>query len=388
MEYFLSDRERAAVETAREFAEKYIRPVRAEYDEKGIFPWDIVRAMGRADLCGVYIPEEYGGLGLGVFGLCLIVEEMSKVCGGITLAMAATGLGTFPLLLYGNKEQKEKYLPRIARGELLCAFGLTEANAGSDAGSIKTKADKDGDYFVLNGTKTWITNGEVAGLYTVIAVTDKSKGARGTTALLVEKGTPGFSFGRREEKMGIRASSTTELVFENCRVHKSQILAREGMGFIVAMNTLCNSRPGVAAQALGIGAGALDEAMAFAKERKQFGSPIVSFQAIQHMLADMATEVEAARALLYQTARMIDSKKQKNFSKESAMAKVFCSDVAMRTAVNAVQILGGSGYMKEFPAEKMMRDAKITQIYEGTNQICRNEIALQLIKESAGKSRA
>ena len=385
MEYFLSEKEKIVAETAREFAEKYIRPVRAEYDETGEFPWEILKKMGQADLCGIYIPEEYGGLGLGVFGLTLAVEEMSKVCGGITLAMAATALGTFPLLLYGNKEQKEKYLPKIASGDMICAFGLTEANAGSDAGSIATRADKDGDYYVLNGTKTWITNGGVADLYTVIAVTDKSKGARGTTAFLVEKGTEGFSFGRKENKMGIRASSTTELVFENCRVHKSQILSREGMGFIVAMNTLCNSRPGVAAQALGIAAGALDEALKFSLERKQFGSPISSFQAIQHMLADMAMEVEAARAILYQTARTIDSKKQKNFSKESAMAKAFCSDVAMRTTVNAVQIFGGSGYMKEYPAEKMMRDAKITQIYEGTNQICRNEIALQLIKDVKGK---
>lgn len=385
MEYFLSDKEKIVAETAREFAEKYIRPVRAEYDETGEFPWEILKKMGQADLCGIYIPEEYGGLGLGVFGLTLAVEEMSKVCGGITLAMAATALGTFPLILYGNKEQKEKYLPKIASGDMICAFGLTEANAGSDAGSIATRADKDGDYYVLNGTKTWITNGGVADLYTVIAVTDKSKGARGTTAFLVEKGTEGFSFGRKENKMGIRASSTTELVFENCRVHKSQILSREGMGFIVAMNTLCNSRPGVAAQALGIAAGALDEALKFSMERKQFGSPISSFQAIQHMLADMAMEVEAARAILYQTARTIDSKKQKNFSKESAMAKAFCSDVAMRTTVNAVQIFGGSGYMKDYPAEKMMRDAKITQIYEGTNQICRNEIALQLIKDVKGK---
>ncbi len=385
MEYFLSDKEKIVAETAREFAEKYIRPVRAEFDETGEFPWEILKKMGQADLCGIYIPEEYGGLGLGVFGLTLAVEEMSKVCGGITLAMAATALGTFPLLLYGNKEQKEKYLPKIASGDMICAFGLTEANAGSDAGSIATRADKDGDYYVLNGTKTWITNGGVADLYTVIAVTDKSKGARGTTAFLVEKGTEGFSFGRKENKMGIRASSTTELVFENCRVHKSQILSREGMGFIVAMNTLCNSRPGVAAQALGIAAGALDEALKFSLERKQFGSPISSFQAIQHMLADMAMEVEAARAILYQTARTIDSKKQKNFSKESAMAKAFCSDVAMRTTINAVQIFGGSGYMKEYPAEKMMRDAKITQIYEGTNQICRNEIALQLIKDAKGK---
>lgn len=385
MEYFLSEEEKLVVETAKELAEKYIKPVREEYDEKGIFPWDIVKKMGKADLCGIYIPKEYGGLGLGVFGLTLTVEEMSKICGGITLAMAATALGTFPLLLYGNEEQKQKYLPKIASGELLAGFGLTEANAGSDAGAIQTKADKDGDYYVLNGTKTWITNGGEAGVYTVIAVNDKSKGARGTTAFLVEKDTPGFTFGAKENKMGIRASATSELIFQDCRVHKSQILSREGMGFIVAMNTLSNSRPGVAAQALGIAAGALDEALAFSRYRKQFGNPISSFQAIQHMLADMAMEIEAARCLLYQTARMIDSKKQKNFVKEAAMAKAFCSDVAMKVTVNAVQVMGGSGYMKDYPAEKMMRDAKITQIYEGTNQICRNEIALQLIKETAGK---
>lgn len=385
MDYFLSEEEKSVVETAAELAKEYILPVRAEYDEKGIFPWDIVKKMGQADLCGIYIPKEYGGLGLGVFGLALAVEEMSKVCGGITLAMAATALGTFPLLLYGNKEQKAKYLPKIASGELLAGFGLTEASAGSDAGSIKTSATKDGDYYILNGTKTWITNGGAAGLYTVIAVSDRAKGARGTTAFLIEKGTPGFTFGVKENKMGIRASATSELVFQNCRVHKSQILGREGMGFIVAMNTLANSRPGVAAQALGIAAGALDEALAFSRSRKQFGNPISSFQAIQHMLADMAMEIEAARSLLYQTARMIDAKTQKNFVKEAAMAKAFCSDVAMRVTVNAVQIFGGSGYMKDYPIEKMMRDAKITQIYEGTNQICRNEIALQLIKESAGK---
>lgn len=384
MDYFLTEEQKLVVETARELAEKFIKPVRQQYDEEGTFPWDVVKRMGQADLCGIYIPKEYGGLGMGVFGLSLAVEEMSKICGGITLAMAATALGTFPLILYGNEEQKKKYLPPIAKGELLSAFGLTEANAGSDAGSIQTRAEKDGDYFVLNGTKTWITNAGDAGVYTVIAVTDKNKGARGTTAFLVEKGTPGFTFGNKENKMGIRASSTRELIFQDCRVHKSQILAREGMGFIVAMNTLSNSRPGVAAQALGIAAGALDEALAFARYRKQFGNPISSFQAIQHMLADMAMEIEASRALLYQVARVIDSG-AKSFVKEAAMAKAFCSDVAMKATVNAVQIMGGSGYMKEYPAEKMMRDAKITQIYEGTNQICRNEIALQLIKETAAK---
>jgi len=385
MEYFLTEEQKMIVETAREFAEKKIKPVREKYDEEEIFPWDIVKAMGEADLCGLYIPPEYGGMGMGVFGLCLAVEELSKVCGGITLAMAGTALGTFPLLLYGNEEQKKKYLPDIAKGKKLAAFALTEANAGSDAGSMQTTAVKEGDYYILNGTKQWITNGGEAEIYTVIAITDKTKGSRGATAFILEKGTPGFTFGKKERKMGIRASATRELIFTNCKVHKDQILGKEGMGFIVAVNTLYCSRPGVAAQALGIAEGALEEAINYARVRKQFGQPIIGFQAIQHMLADMATEVEAARALLYATCRMIDSKTVKNFAKESAMCKLYCSDVAMRVTTNAVQIFGGYGYMKEYPVEKMMRDAKITQIYEGTNQIQRNEIALQLIKEAASK---
>ena len=385
MDYFLTEEQKMIVQTAKDFAQKVIKPVREKYDAEEIFPWDVIKAMGEADLCGLYIPSEYGGMDMGVLGLCIAVEEMCKVCGGITLAMAATALGTFPILLFANEEQKKKYLPDIAKGKKLAAFGLTEANAGSDAGAMQTTAVKDGDYYILNGTKQWITNGGEAETYSVIAMSDKSKGSRGATAFIVEKGTPGFSFGKQENKMGIRASATRELIFTDCKVHKSQVLGKEGMGFIVAVNTLYTSRPGVAAQALGIAAGALEESINYARVRRQFGQPIIGFQAIQHMLADMATEVEAARALLYATARMVDSKQVKNYAKESAMCKLLCSDVAMKVTTNAVQIFGGYGYMKEYPVEKMMRDAKITQIYEGTNQIQRNEIALQLIKEAASR---
>ena len=261
---------------------------------------------------------------------------------------------------------------------------MTEAGAGSDAGAIATTAKKDGDYYILNGTKQWITNGGEAQIYTVVAITDKSKGPRGASAFIVEKGTPGFTFGKKEKKLGIRASTTNELIFTDCKVHKDNLLSREGSGFIVAMKTFDQSRPGVAAQAVGIAQGALDHAVKYAKERVQFGKPISSFQAIQHMLADMATQTEAARALVYATARLVDSGAAK-ISKASAMSKLFASDVAMKVTTDAIQIFGGYGYMRDYPVEKYMRDAKITQIYEGTNQIQRNVIALELIKESLSK---
>lgn len=382
MNWFLTEEQAMIIETAREVAQKKILPVREKYDHEGIFPWDVVEAMSAADLCGLYIPEQYGGFGGGVFELCLAVEELSKVCGGISLAMAATALGTFPILLFASEEQKQKYLPGIAAGKTIAAFGLTEANAGSDALGMKTTAVLDGDSYILNGTKQWITNGENAQVYVVFAKTNLNKGARGITAFIVEKDTPGFSFGKHEDKMGIRASSTTELVFQDCRIPKSALLGKEGMGSIVAINTLNYSRPGVGAQALGIAAGALDDAITYSRQRVQFGEPISSFQAVQHLLADMATEVESARALLYATAKTIDAG-EKRFAKESAMSKLKCSDVAMKVTVDALQVMGGYGYMREYPMEKRMRDAKITQIYEGTNQIQRNEIALQLIKGAA-----
>ncbi len=382
MDYGLTETQVMIRDLCRQVAQEKIKPIREHFDEANEFPHEMVKVFAEADLCGLYIEEKYGGMGGGIMDLAIGVEELSKVCSGIALAVAATALGTFPIILFGTEEQKQKYLPRIASGKSLAAFGLTEANAGSDAGGIQTTAVLDGDHYVLNGTKQWITNGGEAEIYTVVAMTNKAKGARGASAFIVEKGTPGFTFGKKENKMGIRASATRELVFQDCRIPKANLLAKEGMGFIVAMKTLDSSRPGVAAQALGIAAGALDEAVEYSRQRRQFGKPICSFQGVQFMLADMATQVEAARALVYAAARYIDGG-GKDISKISAMCKLFASDVAMKVTTDAVQVLGGYGYMKEYPVEKMMRDAKITQIYEGTNQIQREVIGLNLIKESA-----
>jgi alkylation response protein AidB-like acyl-CoA dehydrogenase len=385
MDYGLTEEQVMIKELCKQIAEEKMKPVREHYDETGEFPHDVVQAFRDADLFGVLIPEAYGGISTGVMDLVVAVEELCKVDSGTALALFATGLGMDPILISGSEEQKQKYLPRIAEGTL-AAFALTEAEAGSDAGGTRTTAVLDGDAYVLNGTKQWITNGGEAEIYTVIAMTNKAKGARGASAFIVEKGTPGFEFGKKENKMGIRASSTRELIFQDCRVPKENLIAREGMGFIVAMKTLDMSRPGVAAQALGVATGALDIAVQYTRERRQFGKPISAFQGVQFMLADMATQVEAARALVYQTARYIDTG-AKSFSKMSAMSKLYASDVAMKVTTDAVQILGGYGYMKEYPLEKMMRDAKITQIYEGTNQIQREVIGLSLIKEAAAAAR-
>lgn len=384
MDYFLTEEQTMIRDLTRQIAEEKVMPVRAELDEKEEFPKDIMEVLAQSDLFGLFIPEEYGGLGKGCLELAIAIEELSRACLGVSTSYAANALGTYPLLLYGSEEQKKKYLPDIASGKKLVAFALTEAGAGSDAGGVQTTAKREGEEYVLNGTKQWITNAGEAEIYTVIAVTDRNKGARGASAFIVEKGTDGFSFGKKESKMGIRASTTRELIFENCRIPKDNLIGREGMGFIIAMKTLDNSRVGVGAQGVGVAQGALEEALRFAKERRQFGHPIISFQAIQHMLADMATQTEAARALVYSVARYIDSG-AKDISKVSAMAKLFATDVAMKITVDAVQILGGSGYMREYPVEKMMRDAKILQIYEGTNQIQRNVIAQSLIKETAKK---
>lgn len=384
MDYSLSEEQKIIQGLSRKIAQEKIRPVAKELDEKSEFPYDIMKVLSESDLFGVYLPEEFGGFGGGVFELCIVTEELSRACGGIAVCFAASALGTYPIFLYGNEEQKKKYLPDLASGKKLAAFALTESEAGSDASSIATTAKKEGDYYVLNGSKHFITNGSVAEVYIVIAKTNKSKGARGTSAFIVEKGTDGFSFGKKEDKLGIRASVTSELVFTDCKIPKENLLGREGLGFILTMKTFDVSRPGVAAQALGIAQGALDLTLDYAIERKQFGKSIASFQGIQFMLADMATEIEAARALIYAVARMIDSGK-KNVAKESAMAKMYASDVAMRVTTDCVQIYGGYGYMKDYPIEKFMRDAKITQIYEGTNQIQRNIIASNLIKESRKK---
>ena len=384
MDYFLTEDQVMIKEMTRQIAEEKVVPAREELDDKEEFPWEIMKVLAQSDLFGLFIPEEYGGLGKGCLELCIAVEELSRACLGVSTTYAANALGTSPILLFGSEEQKKKYLPDIAAGKRLVAFGLTEANAGSDAAGIQTTAKLDGNEYVLNGTKQWITNGGEAEVYTIIAMTDKSKGPRGAAAFIVEKGTPGFSFGKKEKKMGIRASATRELIFDNCRVPKDNILSREGIGFIITMKTLDNARTGVGAQGVGVAQGAFEEAVKFARKRVQFGQPVISFQAVQHMLADMATEIEAARALVYSVARYIGSG-AKEITKESAMAKVFATDMAMRVTTNAVQVMGGSGYMREYPVEKMMRDAKILQIYEGTNQIQRNVIGLALIKEAAKK---
>jgi butyryl-CoA dehydrogenase len=382
MDYLLTEEQKMIRDLAHKIAEEKIRPVAAKYDQSEEYPWDVIKVIAASDLFGLFIPEEYGGLGTNVLNLCLATEEFSRACGGIAVCYAASALGTFPIVLFGNDAQKKKYLPDLAKGKKVAAFAITEPEAGSDASAIKTVAKKEGKHYVLNGLKHFITNGGDAETYVVIVMTDKTKGARGASAFILEKGMPGFTFGKKEEKFGIRASSTRELVFTDCKVPEENLLAREGMGFIVTMRTFDMSRPGVAAQALGIAQGALELAVKYAKERQQFGKSISTFQGIQWMLADMATEVEAARALVYATARMVDAG-IKDVAKASAMAKMYASDVAMKVAVDALQIFGGYGYMRDYPIEKYVRDAKITQIYEGTNQIQRNIIALQLIKEMA-----
>lgn len=381
MDYLLTEEQVMLRDLCREITEEKIKPVAAEYDEKEIFPWDVVKVMAEADICGVYIEEKYGGMGGGMMELCIAAEEFSRGCAGIALAFAGTALGAEPILIGGSEEQKAKYLPDIASGKKLAAYGITEPAAGSDVAAMQTTAKKDGDAYILNGTKHFITNGGEAEIYTIVAMTDKNKGARGASIFVVEKGTPGFTFGKKEEKLGIRASATRELIFTDCRVPKENLIGREGQGFLLAMRTFDQSRPGIGAQALGIAQGAFEAALHYSQERKQFGKSISSFQGIQFMLSDMATEIEAARALVYASARQIDAG-VKSITKESSMAKMYASDVAMRVTTDAVQIFGGYGYCKEYPVEKYMRDAKITQIYEGTNQIQRNIIALELIKQS------
>ncbi|NQT67349.1 MAG: acyl-CoA dehydrogenase family protein [Actinobacteria bacterium] len=379
MKYLLTEEQKMIVDICRQIVAERIVPVRAELDEEGTFPREIINEIGKSDLFRIFIPEEYEGMGTGIFEVCLATEELSRGDLSVATSYAASGLGLIPILVAGSEEQKKKYLPQLASGSKLAAFGLTEAEAGSDAGSIRTTASKDGDFYILNGTKQWITNGGEADIYTIFAMTNPEKGVRGASAIIVEKGTAGFEFGKKEDKMGIRASATRELIFTDCRVPKENMLGGEGMGFIIAMKTFDQSRPAVGAQAVGVAQAALEEALNYSKVRKQFGTAISSFQAIQHMLADMATNIEAARALVYHAAKVIDSG-EKNVTRLSSMSKIFASDMAMKVTNDAIQIFGGYGFMKEYPVEKMMRDAKITQIYEGTNQILRNVVALDMIK--------
>ena len=380
LDYLLTEKQQKVQEITAQIAREKIRPVRAELDSNDEFPWEIMKILAQADLFGLYIPEEYGGMGGGIFDNCLAVEKLGEACIGIATTFAASGLGAYPILLYGSEALKQKYLPQIASGKRLAAFGLTEPGAGSDVSGIQTTAVKDGDHYILNGSKQWITNGGEAEIYSVLAITDRSKGPRGASFFVVEKGDPGFLFGRKEKKLGIRASATRELIFQDCRISKDRLIGRDGMGFIVAMKTFDKSRPGIGALGVGLAQGALDVAVEYARKKLQFEKPIISFQAIQHKLADMAIKTEAARALVYSVARHMD-RDPHDASKVAAMAKVFAGDVAMEVATNAVQVLGGYGYMQDYPVEKMMRDAKILQIYEGTNEIQRNIIGQELNKE-------
>lgn len=385
--YGLTEEQTAIQDMCREIVEKEIIPKRAELDANMEFPHDIIKVIAEQGLFQLFIPEEYGGAatGPGIFDMCLATEELSKGCGAVSVTYAASALGIQPIILFGSEEQKKKWLPLQAEGRMISAFALSEPDAGSDAGNMKTTAVRDGNDWILNGSKKWITNGCEAEICVIIASTDKSKGSRGMTAFLVERDTPGFTVGRKEDKMGIRASCTSELFFEDCRIPHANIIGKEGRGFVVAMTTLDRTRPGIGAQAVGIAQGAFDEAIKYAQQRVQFGRPISSLQGIQFMLADMATQIEAARALTYQVCRMIEAGSP-GFSKYSAMCKLIASDMAMKVTTDAVQILGGYGYVSDYPLEKMMRDAKVTQIYEGTNQIQRVVIAANLLKEYSVKA--
>ncbi len=382
LDHLLTEENRSYRARAREVAENAVRPVAAKYDRLQEYPWEVLEALKRADLTGIWIPKEYGGHGAGLLNLCIVVEELSRACGGVGVAYAVNALGSFPILIGGTKEQKRRWLPGVAKGETLIAFGLSEKDAGSDAGSLQCSAVRDGGHYVLNGHKKWNTNGGVATLYTIFCRTDPaSKGPRGISAIVVEKPTPGFAIGKVEDKMGIRCVPVVELDFENCRVPAANLLGgEENKGFRHAMATLDRARPGVAAQAVGLAQGALELAVHATAGRRQFDQAIIGFQGVQWMLADMATQIEAARQLVYTAARASDADAP-GISKVSAMCKVMATDTAMRVTTDAVQLFGGNGYMKDFPIEKYMRDAKITQIYEGTNQIQRLVIARAIVKE-------
>ncbi len=376
----LSDDEQMLIEAIREIARERVAPRAAEIDRTSQFPWDMKELLAQQDILAMPFPSEYGGIESSELAVVMAIEELARNCATTSLILAVQQLGSLPIILAGNDEQKRKYLPPLASGEWLAAFGLTEAGSGSDAAAMQTFAVRKGDTYILNGSKRFITNGGLAQVNSLFALTDPKAGTRGISAFIVEKDFPGFSVGRIEEKMGIKGSQTAELIFTDCEVPVENLLGREGDGFKFAMMTLDRTRPGVAAQAMGIAQGALDLALSYSKQRVQFKKPIAENQGIQFMLADMATKVEAARLLVYNAAEMID-RGEPNFGKYSSMAKLYASDIAMEVTGDAVQILGGYGYMKEYPAERMMRDAKITQIYEGTNQIQLLVIARALLGE-------
>lgn len=378
MNGFLSKFEIQVKNLFAEYVDKRIIPLRQELDKKAEFPFEIFKEMAQQDFFRIMVPQEYGGMGRSQMHLSLGIEQLSRGDGGIAVSYAVNSIAANGIILYGTKDQKDQYLPKIANGEILTAFAITEPGAGSDIRILKTRAIKDRDNFIINGTKQFITNGEIADLIMVIAQTDKDQGHKGQTAFIVEKDTKGFKIGKREDKMGMCSSVTNELIFEDCEIPAANIIGAENQGFYITLELLVHSRVGISAQGVGIAQAALDESIKYANIREQFNQPISSFQAIQHMLADMATKIEAARLLVYHGARMVDTS-HRDLVKISSMAKMFATDVAMEVTTDAVQIFGGYGYIKEYPVEKMMRDAKITQIYEGTNQIQRNIIASKII---------
>ena len=376
----LTEDEQALIAAIREIAQAQVAPRAAEIDHTGQFPWDMKELLAQQDIYAMPFPTEYGGLGASELAIVMAIEELSRCCATTGLLLAVQQLGSLPIVLFGNEQQKQKYLPHLASGEWLAAFGLTEAGSGSDAAAMGTLAARRHDIYVLNGSKRFITNGGLAQVNTIFALTEPAQGTRGISAFIVEKDIPGFSVGRIEDKMGIKGSQTAELIFNDCEVPAANLLGGEGEGFKIALTTLDRTRPGIGAQALGIAQGALELAVSYAKQRIQFNKPIAENQGLQFMLADMATKVEASRLLIYNVAEMID-RGEKSVSKYASMAKMFASDAAMEVTNDAIQVLGGYGYIKEYPAERMMRDAKITQIYEGTNQIQRLVIARSLLAE-------
>ncbi|HPQ69898.1 MAG TPA: acyl-CoA dehydrogenase [bacterium] len=381
MDFMLNDEQNALRDMVRDFAENELKPNAAHWDEHHIFPEEVVKKMGALGLMGVAYDPEYNGAGMDYLSYAIVVEELSRGCGGTgVICSAHSSLACDPIYNFGNEEQKQKFLSRMTTAEWIGCFGLTEPGAGSDAAALKTTAVKDGDEYVLNGTKLFITNAVEAHVAVVFAQQDKEKGHRGISAFIVEKGTPGFSVGKVEDKLGIRASSTAELVFENCRIPAANLLGEEGQGFKIALSTLDGGRIGIAAQAVGIAQAALDEAVKYSKERVQFGKPIAKLQAIQWFIADMATEIEAARMLVHKAAWM-KSNKMKGFGHYSAMAKLYAAEAAMRATTKAIQVHGGYGYVKEYSVERHFRDAKITEIYEGTSEVQRLVIAANLLRD-------
>ncbi len=377
MDFKLAEEQEAFRDIVRKFVEKELKPRASEIDKKGEFPWNIVRKMGKLGLMGMTVPKEYGGAGIDRISYMLALEEIARVCGSTAITIEAhNSLGVGHVYERGTDEQRRKYLPTLTNGENIAAWALTEPNAGSDAASIQTTAVLEGNKWAINGTKQFITGGHIASVITVMAKTDKTKGAKGISAFIVEKGTPGLKYGVEEDKLGLRGSVTSELIFENCRIPKENLLGELGMGFIGAMDILDRGRTAIGAMAVGIAQGALEESISYAKQREQFGKPLAKFQAIQWMIADMATEIEASRLLVLRAAFLEDMGKK--FTKEASMAKLFASEMATKAARKAIQIHGGYGYMRDFPLERFFRDVKLCEIGEGTSEIQRMIIARQL----------